>query len=211
MTNTSATGGPLYSIDTNGYLADDALEDFIQTWLTAVTALKGKLVRPVYQPDPPPLPDYGETWLAFNVKPGKLDWDASNTQFPPTDESDGASRTFRSQEIDVDLVGIGPNAGSLLTQFIMALGQGQNLEMLKAKHFAFVGANEPTITSIKSKARWQRRVDLKVSLRRTVQFTYAVLPVEAATGEIISDAPTVEIQIGPGSSKSGYGDVGYGL
>lgn len=197
MTNDSSTGGPLYSIDTNGYLADDALEDFIQAWLVGLAGITPSLVRPAFQADPPPLPDYSLTWLAFNVVPGKLDWDASNTQFPPTDTSPGASRTFRAQEIRVDLTCLGPNAGSVITQLIMATGQGQNLEVLKAQHFAFVSANEPAIVSIKSKGRFQRRVDLRVELRRTVQFTYAVLPIEAATGVIVSDAPPVEFDVEP--------------
>lgn len=207
-TNTSATGGGLVQINDNGFLADDALEDFIQGWLVSFSGLDPTMVRPAYQADPPPLPDFSVTWLAFNLKLGRLDWDSSNTHFPSTTSSDGFERTFRSQEIHLALTCYGPLAGGTITRIVMGTGLGQNRELLQRNHFAFVSANEPTIGSEKIKGRFQRRVDLQIQLRRTVQFSYAVLDLASATGEIVSDAPTVEIVVGDYGAN--FGGNGFG-
>lgn len=194
MPNDSSTGGPLVLVQNNGFLADDALEDFIQGWLVGLVNGGGiisdpSLVRAAYQADPPPIPATTVTWLAFNVKPEKLDWDAVNTE-----TSLGGTpqqTTARIQEIHVDLTAYGPSAGGLITQVVMGCGIAQNREPLQLANMQFAYANEPQITSRKLKGLWQRRTDLKVVLRRAVQFSYAVLSVTGATGQLVSDAPTV--------------------
>jgi hypothetical protein len=137
-----------------------------------------------------------------------MDWDPSNKHIPPTQTDPGFDRSFRSQELHVDLTCYGPHAGGTISQIIMGTGLGQNRELLQRNHFAFVSANEPEITSEKIKGRYQRRVDLKMELRRTVQFSYAVGELASANVEILSDAPPVEIVVGDFGAD--YGGDGFG-
>lgn len=193
MPNDSSTGGPLVLVNDNGFLADDALEDFFQGWLAGLVIGGGliadpSLVRAAYQADPPPIPATTVTWLAFNVVPVKMDWDPV-TILTELGGVNGAT-TARIQEIHIDLTAYGPSAGAMVTQLIMGMGIGQNREILQNANMQYVSANEPSVTSRKLKGLWQRRIDCRVVLRRAVQFSYAVLSVIGATGQLVTDAPS---------------------
>jgi hypothetical protein len=185
MPNTSATGGFLNVTDRGTTLTQQGLEDLIHDWIVGVTALNPTLVRPAFQPDPPPIPDFAVTWCAFYVVRVENDWDPVVTQLQDGDT------VWRNQRIELLLTFYGPAGGDVALDFRMGAGIRQNEEILDPS-VKLVSIDDQITTSEPIKGRWQRRVDVPVVLRRSVQFSYAVQTVVSAYGTLYSDAPPVD-------------------
>lgn len=188
-----------------GFLSDNALEDFIQAWLVSITGLTplpdpiGGIVRPAYQPDPPPLPPLGTTWLAFNIKRSKLQWDSIIRHSGAAEGSDSFTAVAKQEDLTLTLTFLGPLANGMAYRFALGASVNANLMYLRQANFAFVSATDPVNVSTKLKAKFQRRVDVEVALRRTVQFSYAVQDLAAVSGVLLSDVPPVTLTISGGN------------
>ena len=209
MPNDSSTGG--FLLPTVVPLDDVQFDNLIHDWIAGVSGLDPTLVRPSWQPDPPPLPDFTvPCWAAFGILRVHNDWDAVVQHYA------GYSTTLRYQQMELMTTWYGAAAGDVALQFRMgtAINQNQDLFYPSVK---FVSVEDQVTMSENIKGRWQRRVDVTVVLRRLVQCTYAVLDLVAARLEIIlANGRTVTrwVNIGPGTEPpaptTGYGALGYG-
>jgi hypothetical protein len=209
--NSSSTGGFLTPTSRGATRTDLELENLIHDWIVGLTAMDPALVRPAFQPDPPPIPDFAVTWCAFYVTRTVSDWDPVVQHWAAGDLQTGDT-VFRNQRIELTLTFYGPASGDLALDFRMASGIPQNDEALD--DVKLVAVEDQVTTSEVIKGRWQRRVDVPVVLRRAVQFTYAVEDVASAYGSVYSDDPPVDWLaspgIGLGYGVGGYGTTGYG-
>jgi hypothetical protein len=197
---------------TTATLTDDALEDFIQSWLVGVTGLAGQLVRPAWQADPTPIPEAGTTWLAFAARVGKSDWDSVSSYVGGTEggfgEGDfgidpfgegeaipGAQLQTKFEELDVTCSFYGPLAGGSAMALRMGAGVGQNLWVLASQAMAFVSVGDALTLSEKIKGKFVRRIDVELVLRRTVQFSYAVQSVTSAKLGLNADSLFVPLSV----------------
>jgi hypothetical protein len=191
MANDSSTGGFLSVTDRGGTLNDAALDDLLHDWITGLTQLDPTLVRPAWQPDPPPIPDFSTPcWCAFYITRTENDWDPVVQHWSPlpNDDTSQGDTVFRNQRIELMLTFYGPNAGDFALDFRMGAGIRQNEEWLDPS-VKLVSIEDQVVVAEQIKGRWQRRVDVPVVLRRAVQFTYAVRDVAGAYGTIYTDVP----------------------
>lgn len=166
----------------------------LQSWLVGLTGLADDLVRPAWQPDPPPIPAF-ETpcWIAISIMRLESDWDAVTQHWSGTEGPGGPCDTvYRSQTIHLILTFYGKDASDYATIVRMGAGLKQNDEAL-GDWIRLVSVDEQVNVSEYLKGRWQKRVDVGVVLRRAVQFTYAVLDVAGTYGTIYSEeAPPID-------------------
>jgi hypothetical protein len=203
-TNTSATGGFLIPVDLNGALSDQQLEDLLQAWIVGLTQLSPDLVRPAWQPDPPPIPDFTcPCWAAFSILRTISDWDPVVQHFYGAGWPNGDT-VFRNQEIEMVITFYGREAGDFALALRMGAGIRQNSEFLDP--VKLISIDDQITVSETIKGRWQRRVDVGVHLRRPVQFTYAVLDVGGVYGTIYSDATPIDWEVTPDSLIHRKGD-----
>jgi hypothetical protein len=204
--NSSATGGFLNVTDRSTTLTDQELDDLIHDWIVGVTALDPTLVRPAFQPDPPPIPDFPVTWCGFYIARVENDWD------PVVTHIEDGDTVWRNQRIELLLTFYGAAAGDAALVFRMGCGIRQNEEALEPS-VKLVQIDDQVTTSELIKGRWQRRVDVPVVLRRAIQFTYAVEDVARAYGSVYSANPQVDWLVRPGIGLGyglGGGSTGYG-
>jgi len=203
-TNTSATGGFLVPTERNGALSDQQLEDLIQAWIVGLTQLAPDLVRPAWQPDPPPIPEFTvPCWVAFSIMRTVSDWDPVVQHYTGAGQPRGDT-VFRNQQIEMTATFYGREAGDRALDLRMGAGIRQNSEWLDP--VKLVSVDDQITVSEVIKGRWQRRVDVNVVLRRPVQFTYAVLDVGGVYGTIYSDAPPIDWEVTPNSLIHRKGD-----
>src|SRR3979409_241705 len=126
----SSTGG--YLIPSGAPpLEGQALLDFLQGVIVGITGLDGTMVRPVWQSEPPNIPDAGEAWCAFRITTRPSD------KFPYVKhnaDGQGADALQRHEELHVlcsfyDL-GSGGLADGLCAQLRDGLSIAQNREIL---------------------------------------------------------------------------------
>jgi len=182
MSNTSATGGYLGPASSSVPVEDDALEDFLQGVVAAITGIDGTLVRPRYQDNPPTLPGPDITWAATGVMP-----DRRRDTFAVVDHDstgDGADDLIRHEEIDLLCSFYGPGAGGAATELADGLQIAQNREVLIAAGMDFVGSDGPRRVPEQIKGRWLQRQDLTVTIRREVRRQYPILNLLSVTGDL---------------------------
>lgn len=187
MPNTSATGGVLVP-DPAGPepLEGQALNRFLQQWISGVCTLDGTLVRPRYQAEPPDIPDAAVAWAAVGYGERRAD------MFPAIVHRDGYDQLQRHQEMDVlcSFYDLGTNG---LADFYAGLLRDglsipQNLELLTLNGFALVSADDTETVPSLLKSRWLYRVDITLTLRREILRNYPVLNLSEAVASVETDA-----------------------
>jgi len=141
-------------------------------------------VRPWWQPDPPPIPEF-ETpcWVAIGITRRVLDWDPVTEQQPQLGPL--KATVFRNERIEAIMAFYGRAAGDTALVFRQGTGISGNLEQLGP--IKLVSVEDKITTSEYIKGRWQRRVDVGVVLRRPVQFTYGQPEFVGVYGTIYSE------------------------
>lgn len=170
----SSTGGYLAPVDAPPP-QDDDLDAVLQRLVVGITGLGGSLVRPRWQPLPPPEPPIGANWCAI----GAMDQTPDPDAFVGHDQ-DGTRSYRRNAELDVLASFYGPNARGYAQRLSDGLLVGQNIEAIQAEGFVFVGSgalrNLPDLVHL----QWRRRFDLPLTLRRRVGRAYPILSVASA-------------------------------
>lgn len=188
MANTSATGGFLSPAASPAPLEGQALLDFMQGVIVGVTGLPGTMVRPVWQAEPPNVPDAVVCWCAFRIGARPSD------TFPYVHhnaDGQGSDTLQRHERLTVLCsfydIGSGGAADGYLAILRDGLSIPQNRETLQANGFAFVGAGEPVPLPSLLKQRWLYRVDVELTFARQIDRTYPVLTITSAQGTLVTD------------------------
>jgi hypothetical protein len=185
MSNTSATGGALLPSDSTGTYGI-AFEDFIQQIFVGVSGLPGALVRPRWQPKPPPIPAVTETWLAVGIVGGISDLNPYVGHDPT---GDGSDTIENHEDVEIRVSCYGPNCYSFAALLRDGLNIRQNREALFLAGAALIASTRIVKTGDLVNTEWRERADLEVQIRRIVKRTYPVLNLLSAQGAFITDGP----------------------
>jgi hypothetical protein len=218
--NTSATGGLLlpgpgvYSYDFS-LISDPAywsesnptdgqpLEDLLQQIVRGMTGLPGDLVRPLWQPEPPPIPSYETDWIALGVVSADLDpgFPFEWIEPPPSPVPVGADGellgTFMIQHeiFELKCVFYGPHSDWFDALVRDAFSVGQNRELLFLAGMGLVSVGTGVLVPEYIQSRWWRRIDRSIRIHREIRRLYPILELVAAQGVILSEtSPPVTFQ-----------------
>ena len=178
MANTSATGGYLAPSST-APVEDDAFENFIGDAVAGITGLTRSLVRPRWQPEPPPHPPIEVDWCAIGITVITSDYGVVKLHRP---DGDGHDEVQRHETDELLASFYGPQAYSLASRLRDGLMVDQNREALRAGCVNILECTRMRTASDLVNERWVRRVDLEISLRRAVLRSYPILNVLSAVG-----------------------------
>ena len=191
MPNDSSTGGPLLP-DLSGPapLEGQALNQFLQNWLSAVIGFDPTLVRPRWQAEPANLPAAAVCWIAMGVTRRPAETYVMAQHDPAADNGDGASYYSRHERLELLVsfydLGVNGQADYYCSLLVDGLAVAQNNEPLLLAGFVFVEADQPVVVPTLFKERWQYRVDLPVSLKRVTMRKYPIRNVLSLDAVIVA-------------------------
>ncbi len=170
------------------YLEDDALDDFLQQLVVGITGLPAPFVRPLWQPEPTNLPDWGTTWAAVGLVESEL---VSGWSYETHDPANTGTDKYTSWEYATFLVTFyGPLAATYDGLFRDGLFIRQNQEILLANGIGLVDWNRRAVVPELIKERWWRRVDRHVRILREINRTYNVRNIKEVLVSVAEESPT---------------------
>ncbi|MEZ2410545.1 hypothetical protein AB6806_27490 [Bosea sp. RCC_152_1] len=183
MANTSATGGPLVPSSTTP-VEDDAFEDLIGNTISGLTGITRGMVRPRWQPTPPPMPPDNVSWCAFGIMELDADWGAHQQHHP---EGDGSTELTRHETLTMLASFYGPNGYSKASQLRDGLWIKQNWDSLNAAGVALLECSRARTATDIVNERYIRKIDLEMQFRRVITRTYPILNLLSAQGSFTTD------------------------
>ena len=178
--STSATGG--YLASQLEPLADDALDDVLQSALAAIAALPGEMVRPRWQPTPPKTPEPDVDWIALGVTNTTPD---AGPYIHYDGTGDGVTHSQRHAELELLVSCYGPHAVGYAHRLRDGLGIPQNLDALKRAGLGFVEAGAVRRMPELVSQQWYNRADITLRMRIATVQRWAILNVLEAPTIII--------------------------
>lgn len=195
MPNTSATGGALLPSATPAPLLDEALVNFLQEWVVALTGLASTKVFPRWQPEPPNLPGQSENWAALGIQSREADFNA--VELHVNDINGGYDQIRRHEELDCLISFYGPQADKYSHLFREGMQVAQNREVLSVNNMGLIGSGSLRTVPEMVKERWLYRVDLPFQLRRQIVRNYTVLNLQSALITLYNERYTTSIAVVP--------------
>jgi hypothetical protein len=180
MPNDSSTGGYL-SPASSRPVEDDAFEDFIGNVVAGITGLARAMVRPRWQPKPPPHPPITTNWCAIGITTIVSDYGTVSLHNPA---GQGADQQQRHDTVDLLASFYGPGAYSLASRLRDGLMVSQNRRAMREAGINLLESTRMRTASDLLNERFIRRVDLEVRLRRAFVRTYPILNVLSVSGVI---------------------------
>jgi hypothetical protein len=182
----SSTGG--YLIPTTGPIYDDLLDDFFGDLFAALTGLdRDNFIRPLFQVNPPPIPEADVDWLAFGV--AVTEAEAGTAFLKVNDDDDLGSVLTRHEKIEVSLQIYGFNRYNISSLIRDGLELGQNNDQLYFNEIAYTGNMSPVINLTENvNGIYYKRGDTKITFMRQVDRKYPVLSFEEIQFEIIKES-----------------------
>jgi hypothetical protein len=194
VANTSATGGFLIQTS-SAVLEDDALLDFVQTWIVGILggAILAQNVRPRWQPEPPNIPDDSVDWLAFGITRVETDVNAVELHYPAPGL--GYDEIRRHEKIHFLCSFYGPHRSGNAKILRDGCQLAQNHEYLDIASWGFVESGDVVSAPEFVKGKWLYRVDLPLTLRRQVVRDYAVQNLASAYGVLNNEKYLTNITV----------------
>ena len=185
MANDSSTGGYLQPGAPAPLQEDASLDAIFQNLVTGITGIDGALIRPMWQPVAPKMPEPNVSWIALGVT--AITPDAGpyiNHQSDATGQIDAFAR---HEDIELFCTFYGPQGMAYAAALRDGIAIPQNNEALGAQGISWVecGALRPTPELFNQ--QWLRRYDMTLRFRRQVKRSYQVLNVLSASEVLISD------------------------
>lgn len=178
MPNDSSTGGYLSPVSSRP-VEDDAFEDFIGDVVAGITGLARVMVRPRWQPKPPPHPAITINWCAIGITTIVSDYGTVTLHNPA-----GTDEQQRHDTVDLLASFYGPGAYSLATRLRDGLMVSQNRKAMREAGINLLESTRMRTASDLLNERFIRRVDLEIRLRRAFVRTYPILNVLSVNGVI---------------------------
>lgn len=186
MVNTSATGGPLVPSSTTP-VEDDPFEDLLGNTISGLTAIERKLVRPRWQPKPPPVPADTVSWCAFGIMELDADWGSYQRHVPV---GDGHNDLIRHETLTILASFYGPSGYSKASQLRDGLWIKQNWDALNQVGVALLECSRARTATDIVNERFIRKVDLEMRFRRVITRSYPILTLLAAHGSFTTQDGT---------------------
>ena len=188
---------------TGGFLApaslspdeDAVLDNLLQALVVGVVGLPGAMVRPRWQPSPPPMPEANVDWCAIGVVDEESEFNISlvhssaSAAFPS-----GYSTSYDNDIVSVLATFYGPTARGLAKRLRTGLMIPQNREFLYATGLQLMEIPGKTlfVPEIINQITL-RRADITLRFRRRTTLNWSILNILQMVGSIVSDS-------GPGSA-----------
>lgn len=147
---------------------DQGLEDIFQGLIVGITSLQGKMVRPRWQNEPPPLPKISENWCAFGVKNTRSD------DGPYFQQNKEDMDNIRHESIEVLLSFYGPQGQHYANLLKDGLGIPQNIAQIRAHKIKFTGCGEILTAPDFLNNQYVHRYDMTATFNRQVKRSYAI-------------------------------------
>lgn len=180
----SSTGGYLSPIGTPP-LADADLEDLFQTMVVGITGLDGTMVRPRWQPNPPPQPEATVDWCAIGIQSIGVD---DGPAFVHSPDGDGSDTVLRWETLGLVASFYGPNSIGNAETLRDGVSIPQNNESIAAaSRLYFVSSQDITPAPALYNQTWIRKHDLRLTFRRMTSRVYAIRNLLSAVGTIRPD------------------------
>lgn len=186
MPNSSATGGYLAPVGVFPS-SDLAFEVQLQALVKGITGIPGALVRPRWQPTPPPQPPPDVDWAAISVMTETPDGWAYST----FNAANTGTIVALNWVVELLCIFYGPNCGSNALRMRQGLMLPQNLEEMRLNNIALQGTGAVTHMGELVQQQYIRRADLPVQLTRQTNVEYTVLPLLEAEGLVNSTKASV--------------------
>lgn len=184
----SSTGGYLVPSSSAPLPGGLTLTQFIQTVIVGITGIDKTLVRPKWQPDPPPRPDITVDWVAFGIN---IDTGDANAYVQPPQGVNPNSVLQRYENLEVECSFYGPAALENISIFRDGFQIQQNLEAMQLANMGYRGIERALQTTDLWNERWYNRFDTTLTLTRQVQRVYPVLSFASANGVIHTEVDGV--------------------
>lgn len=193
--NTSATGGYL-APSTTPPPSDTDFARQLSNLIAGVTGIAGSLVRPRWQPEPPPIPKITENWVAIGVTAvdpadrgtasithvGRA-YDDLGVEVP----YDGRDDLTEHEMITILASVYGPASGGYASLLRAGLMIDQNWELAHSRGMVLMEVGTIRHVPEMIDGRWYDRRDVEIKIRRQVDRSYPVLNILSAQGELRAD------------------------
>lgn len=172
MADTSASG---FLLPTAAAPYDDPLEDILQEAVAGITGLPGDLCRPRWQVNPPPMPAFDKTWVAFGITRSEVDTFAFDRHI------DALTTAVERDEILYVLHSFyGPQAHGMSERLRDGFEVSQNRDTLRAAGIVLIEVQQAVQVPALLMERWQKRIDVLVVYKRRTSRAYTVRTIESA-------------------------------
>lgn len=175
---TSATGGYLRPAQSPAY--GQLLDQQLHTFLRGLTGLDNTLIRPMWQTNPPQVPDISITWLAFGVTDIKAD------AYPHQKQGATSASSQKREILTISCISYGAASAQVVSNIRDGVGVSQNQEALQLIKMACVSVGDIRHVPELINGRYFDRHDISITLARGIDISYNILPFSASEG-IISD------------------------
>jgi len=180
MANTSATGG--YLVQESGPIYGNALDDFFHDVIEGLTDLDENLIRPLFQLNPPPIPEPDIDWIAFGVNLTEAEDGSAHLKVIEDGES---AELIRQEKLEIPFQIYGINNFDVANQIRDGLQLAQNRETLYHNNISFTGKKTPLIKLNENvNGRFYKRCDFTLTFMREVTRVYPILTFEQVQFEI---------------------------
>lgn len=180
----SSTGGYLQPGVLSPPLEDAGLEAIFQVAITGITGLAGNLIRPMWQPNPPKMPEPSVTWAAMGITAITPD---AGPYIEHQAAGNGSDAYQRHEDIELFCTFYGPQGQAYAAALRDGLAIPQNNEALGLQGVAWVECGPIRSAPELFNQQWIRRYDLTIRFRRQVKRTYQVLNILSSSDVMVSD------------------------
>jgi hypothetical protein len=168
-------------------------ENFLQTTVAGIIGLPGNLVRPRWQPNPPPTPDVSVDWAACGITRTVANFEAAIQHYGDmTGGLAGYDRVRRQERITYRVSCYGPHAGDNCAMLRDGLYVEQNRQFWHLNAVGLVEAQQIDHVPELFRQQWRDRYDLEIILNREIRRIYLVRDLVRSTGVIIGNPPPGE-------------------
>jgi hypothetical protein len=161
--------------------------------------LPGNLVRPRWQPNPPPTPDVSVDWAACGITRVTASFEPSSQHYgDATGGLAGYDRVRRQEQVTYRVSCYGPNAGDNCSMLRDGLYVEQNRQFWKLNAVGLVEAQTIDHVPDLFRQQWRDRYDLEIIVNREVRRIYLIRDLVRAKGVILANPPgttqTVDVE-----------------
>lgn len=198
--NTSATGGYLQP-SSPPPIDGDALDQLLQEMVVGVTGLPPAMVRPRWQPTPPPQPAQNQDWASVGVTDKGTNGFPNIQHFSPGSPSPGYSVMYQRSWMTVVISFYGPNSDANAAILRDGLLISQNMETLAAQGIRITKPDDVKRVPELVNNLWVDRSDIIVMMTREVSRTYPIEDIVSAGGTVTTDAGNQSTFAAPPSGR----------
>lgn len=172
-------------------------ENFLQTTVAGIIGLPGYLVRPRWQPNPPPTPDVTVDWAACGITRVTANFEPAIQHYgDATGGLAGYDRVRRQEQVTYRVSCYGPHAGDNIFILRDGLYVEQNRPFWRRNAVGLVEAERVEHVPDLFRQQWRDRYDLEILINREVRRVYLVRDLTRSIGTISGDGSGHVVTVG---------------